>query len=314
MMPPTTIPRVVWRRYREDMIRLHPDRGARVVSRERHELKADKLRTTLLNRKGQTVGFVLHPKVTSAGIEATTLYLTPENRTARAFREAMETLLQQSSIFTITAWSPGLNPYVAGPILRRLGFRRAHREWLDLNPMRFRADPAARDSPEIRLLRKSDEKDIVELSSRAYAHHIDSAFGPGGDVRVWAPDYVRELFANRRRPIDYHCSFVYARKGRLVGDVIVIKGDEGPHIMDLGVDPSNRGRGIGTALMHRALGALSSRRVKRVDLSVTVENPTGARWLYRRMGFRRALGPPRWPGLWINETVRRRMGLRISGE
>jgi len=226
----------------------------------------------------------------------------------------MNSLLNQSSVFTITAWSPGLSPRATGPILKRLGFRRAHREWLYFNPTRFRADPRARDAPEIRPLRKTDEKDIVRLSSRAYAHHIDSAFGPGGDVRVWAPDCVKGLFTDTKHPIDYGCSFVYVRNRRVIGDVIVIKGDEGPHMMDLSVDPSYRGRGIGTALMHRALGALSTLRVKRVDLSVTVENPTGAVGLYRRLGFRRVTGPPRWPGLWINEAIRRRMGLRMSGE
>ena len=48
-----------------------------MVSRERNELKAGKLCVTLLNRNGEPPGFVLHPKVTSVGIEAMTLYVTP---------------------------------------------------------------------------------------------------------------------------------------------------------------------------------------------------------------------------------------------
>lgn len=247
-------------------------------------------------------------------MEAERLYLTPGNRTAGAFQDVMDSLLRGGPVFTITAWSPALSPRVMGLVLKGSGFRRAHREWLYRNPSGFEVGTKVRTPFPIRPLCRTDEKGIAQLSSRAYAHTIDSAFGPGGDVRVWASDYAHDLFTDRRHPIDYTCSFVCTGKRRPVGDVVVIQGDQGPHIMDLSVDPMFRGRRIGTALMHHALAALSSRRARRVDLSVTVENPTGARRLYRRLGFRRVPGPPRWPGLWIYEAMRRRMRLRVRDE
>ncbi len=296
------------------MIRARPSWGARAVFHDRQRLKQGMRDVALLYRKGQTVGFVIHRKLTRVGMEAEALYLTPGNRTPRAFREVMGSFQRRVRVFTVAAWSPALNPRAMAPALKDLGFRLAHRQWLYLDLSGFEVGAKVRAPFPVRRLRKTDEKGIARLSSRAYAHHIDSAFGPGGDARVWASDYVHDVFADRRRPIDYECSFVWMGRRRPVGDVIVIKGDEGPHILDLSVDPTFRRRGIGAALLHQALGALSDRRIKRVNLSVTVENPTGALELYRSAGFRRVPGPARWPGIWVNEAARRRMRLRIRGE
>lgn len=313
--PTQTLPPVIWSSYRHDMIQARPDRGARAVSYDRKQLKKGKLRATLLSRNGHAVGFVLHPKVTKVGIEANTLYLMAGNRSAKVFRELLGSLLRERPVFTITGWSPGLNPRVMNAVLKGFGFRRVHRQWLYLDPstVDWRTEP---HSPfEFRPLRKSDERALARLTALAYAHHIDSAFGPGGDVSTWASEYVHGLFTDPTEdPIDFGSSFVCVQRGHLIGDVVVTKTRTGPHIMDLSVDPTYRGRGVATSLMVRAMGVLASRKVRRVDLSVSVENPTGASTLYRNLGFRRTPGPPRWPGIWIHERTRRRMLLRIRGE
>jgi GNAT superfamily N-acetyltransferase len=57
-------------------------------------------------------------------------------------------------------------------------------------------------------------------------------------------------------------------------------------IQNLGVVPEYRGRGLGTALLIRALQGFQKAGLGRVFLEVTAENE-GAVRLYRRLGFRR---------------------------
>lgn len=60
--------------------------------------------------------------------------------------------------------------------------------------------------------------------------------------------------------------------------------DEG-EILDVAVRPDCRGRGIGKALVGRAIGELSARGAKIVCLEVRVSN-LSALELYRKLGFR----------------------------
>jgi mycothiol synthase len=70
--------------------------------------------------------------------------------------------------------------------------------------------------------------------------------------------------------------------GALTGSV---QGDRG-WVGDLGVLAPYRGRGIGAALLRRALATFSRRELRRVVLSVDAENPTGATALYEHVGMR----------------------------
>lgn len=57
-------------------------------------------------------------------------------------------------------------------------------------------------------------------------------------------------------------------------------------IQNLGITTHHRGRGLGTALLHRALAGFLAHGVHRVYLEVTAQN-TGAVRLYQRLGFYR---------------------------
>jgi ribosomal protein S18 acetylase RimI-like enzyme len=65
--------------------------------------------------------------------------------------------------------------------------------------------------------------------------------------------------------------------------------DQGPigSIQNVGVIPSYRGRGLGQALVHRALAGFCQAGLHRAYLEVTAENAAAVQ-LYRRVGFRRA--------------------------
>jgi GNAT superfamily N-acetyltransferase len=56
-------------------------------------------------------------------------------------------------------------------------------------------------------------------------------------------------------------------------------------VKDIVVAESERGRGIGKALLHQALRAYAGRGVERVGLKVDSANPTGALKLYAGVGF-----------------------------
>jgi len=57
-------------------------------------------------------------------------------------------------------------------------------------------------------------------------------------------------------------------------------------IQNLGVIPSERGRGLGAALMHKAMIGFRQAGLGRAALEVTAQNDAAIR-LYRRLGFRR---------------------------
>ena len=59
-------------------------------------------------------------------------------------------------------------------------------------------------------------------------------------------------------------------------------------IRALGVRPRWRRRGLGTALLLHAFGALYARGQRRIGLGVDAENTTGAVRLYERAGMRAA--------------------------
>lgn len=56
-------------------------------------------------------------------------------------------------------------------------------------------------------------------------------------------------------------------------------------VQNVGIVPRHRGRGLGTALLHSALGGFRAAGLQRATLEVTAKNGDAIR-LYRRLGFR----------------------------
>ncbi|WID97972.1 GNAT family N-acetyltransferase [Bosea vestrisii] len=57
-------------------------------------------------------------------------------------------------------------------------------------------------------------------------------------------------------------------------------------VKDLVVHPSARRQGLGEALLHHAFVEFTARGANIVDLKVEIDNPTGARRLYERVGMK----------------------------
>ena len=309
------IPPRLWRAYRRDMIVAGTSRGARTVAFERSELRSGRLRVLLLQEvMGQPFGFILHPPKGRVGLQAETIYLDRAHRSRSSLRDVLRGLMEKRRVFSMTGSILGVDPTDFGKISRAEGFRRIERRRLWIDPRRVRRYASSSPGISLRSLYPSDERGVGKLVSRAYAHHIDEAFGPGGRVSKWGPKYVHGLFKPGKHQVDFATSFVAHGPRGLVGDVLVTRANGTTHVQDLSVLPGLRGHGIGTALLRRSLTELAGQGVRRVDIGVTLLNPTKAYSLYTRLGFRRDLKAKRDYGLWVHEGTRRKLHLAILGE
>ncbi|HSG26868.1 MAG TPA: ribosomal protein S18-alanine N-acetyltransferase [Candidatus Krumholzibacterium sp.] len=80
-------------------------------------------------------------------------------------------------------------------------------------------------------------------------------------------------------------NLVFVEKGRVLGYVIAWTGYEEVHILSIGVDPPERGRGIAEALLDASISETRHRGCRRVILEVRVGNER-ARRFYQKQGFR----------------------------
>jgi len=110
-------------------------------------------------------------------------------------------------------------------------------------------------------------------------------------VAGW-PDAVLEAFlADQFRLQSLHYARHYADADRWIvevdgvaaGRLILIVAGEELRVVDVGLLPAFRGRGIGTALIDFAAGQAGARGLARIGLHVEPNNP--ARRLYLRLGF-----------------------------
>lgn len=139
-------------------------------------------------------------------------------------------------------------------------------------------EPVWPDGVAVRTYTDADGKQVQALLDDAYAG--------------WDPDYVAEShegwlsFMTGHGDFDPAMWFLVERDGELVACVLHWKEHQGGGwVKDLVVHESERGRGLGTALLHHGFHAYAVRGANRVGLKVDASNPTGAPRLYERLGF-----------------------------
>lgn len=95
--------------------------------------------------------------------------------------------------------------------------------------------------------------------------------------------FYRDILANDL------CHYVAVQGGEVIGwcDVLPVHGESRSHvgILGIGLVPSARHRGIGTALMQAALAKAWTKGLSRIELTVRTDN-LNAKALYERMGFK----------------------------
>jgi GNAT superfamily N-acetyltransferase len=115
---------------------------------------------------------------------------------------------------------------------------------------------------------------------------LDAAYSAWDEtyVPMSHPDWLKFMTAHDE--FDPGVWFLVERDGDLVAAALHWKEHQNRGwVKDLVVRESERGRGLGKALLHHAFREYARRGVHRVGLKVDAGNPTGAPQLYERVGF-----------------------------
>jgi ribosomal-protein-alanine N-acetyltransferase len=123
---------------------------------------------------------------------------------------------------------------------------------------------------ELRLLVLDDLDEIDEIEHRSYP-------------TPWS----RSMFAGELAKPTSICLGAFEAdddEGALVGYLIVSRYVDAWHVMNIAVDPSHRGRGIGTMLLERLFEVTADDVRRGYTLEVRVSNATAIA-LYERLGF-----------------------------
>ena len=179
---------------------------------------------------------------------------------------------------------------------------------LDRERVRFPKDaelPAAPLGPSwtLRPPGPEDAPPLLELLGRAYADYPGQLQWTHVDLERDLRDYLEHL-SDRRPTLLPEGTFVVLVQGRIRGNVIARRDAAGPYIDSLSVDPRWQGRGLGRALMVRALeGLRSAGPAEDVRLNYLRQNPRAGA-LYRSLGFRSEALP--WDlrsGYWVRRKT-----------
>ena len=173
--------------------------------------------------------------------------------------------------------------HVAGDDGRRLAEDRGHElvRYFWRMEIELAAEPSEPEAPEgltIRSFRRGEDDEALHAAHQeAFAAHWEFTPQPPERWLKW-----------RVERSDYHPElWRLALDGDEIAGAALCFGDRHHGwVLDLFVDPSWRGRGLGLALLESGFRALWQRGHTRIGLEVDAENETGATRLYERAGMR----------------------------
>jgi ribosomal protein S18 acetylase RimI-like enzyme len=240
----------------------------------------------------RTIGYSYYIREEKKGLIGD-LYVRERERTAERENALIEATLE-------ALWrSPGVHRVEAqllmlgSPLARKVPFA----SWFRSYPRRFLEAPAAHAlalaerEPEgiaIAPWTEARQDDSARLVAAAYRGHVDSEindqYRSTGGARRFLSNIVQypgcgTFFA----PASYAAS--EGERGALCGISLASLVAPGTgHITQICVTPSQRGKGVGYALLRRSMLALAAHGCRTVGLTVTSTN-VGAIRLYEQMGF-----------------------------
>jgi mycothiol synthase len=136
------------------------------------------------------------------------------------------------------------------------------------------ADPRFPEGVVIRTFRPEDALNVHALLDEAYGawdpFYVPVAHADWVSLMTGDPEFAPDVW------------WLAERDGALVG--CALHWTSG-WLKDIAVRESERGRGLGRALVATGLAELARRGLQRVGLKVDADNPTGAVALYERLGF-----------------------------
>jgi mycothiol synthase len=175
--------------------------------------------------------------------------------------------------------------WIAGPntraheLLERAGYRQVRSYWrmgreLESGLPRPPEPPGVEIAP---IALEADARALHVASEAAFAANADHT---PEDFAVFRAHHLTA------HDFDAGLSSVARREGRIAGFILCRRwNDEGVGFVDLlGVDPSERGRGLGSVLLRTAFAAFAEAGLREAQLGVASDNP-GALTLYERLGM-----------------------------
>jgi mycothiol synthase len=243
---------------------------------------------TLLLHAGDALAAYAHLDVTDLVEGASAeLVVHPDHRNAGYGRALVARLLAESPDGRLRLWSHGAHP-AAARLAKAMGFERSRALW-QMRRSLYAPIPAASVPAGVRIRafdRGRDDAAWVELNARVFAGHAEQGRWTIADLgrRLDEPWFDPEgfLLAERApaRLVGFHWTKVHGGQAspdshghEPMGEVYV-----------LGVDPAERGTGLGTALTLLGLHHLRSRGLPQAMLYVDESNAPAIR-LYQRLGF-----------------------------
>src|SRR6185312_3640082 len=242
----------------------------------------------------RTIGYSYYIREEKKGLIGD-LYVCERDRTAERENALIEATLE-------ALWrSPGVRRVEAqlllldSPLKRKVPFATRFKPY----PRRFLEAPAkhvlaleAREPEGIALVSwtEAQQDDSARLVAAAYRGHIDSEINdqyrsPNGSRRFLSNIVQYPGCGTFFPPASFAATLSNGGKGELCGiSLASLVARETGHITQICVAPSQRGKGVGYALLRRSMLALAAHGCRTVGLTVTSKN-TGAIRLYEQMGF-----------------------------
>jgi ribosomal protein S18 acetylase RimI-like enzyme len=171
---------------------------------------------------------------------------------------------------------------------RRQGFDHHPRQFLELNLILFHRRPRAGVGEPIVPWNPAHLPGAARVAWLGYRNQIDALLSEDYSTEAGCESYLRSLVetpgCGTFQPAASYVSL--DDRGSVCGFIIVSRiSRAGSMIPQISILPSHQGRGLGRALMGRALTALSLQGYRTVSLTVSVENRKALEW-YQRQGFR----------------------------
>ncbi len=144
----------------------------------------------------------------------------------------------------------------------------------------------------IRPLRSDDEPSAAAVHAAAFGKHFDFyLFQNDPDPRRSSAREVHDIMHGRWGEFLPWASFLAESEDhRVCGACLFVRAPYGPLLINLAVDPSAQGKGIGRALTTASVRALRERGETVIALNVTEGNGRAVR-MYEQFGLVRSLGP-----------------------
>ena len=242
----------------------------------------------------RTIGYSYYIREDKKGLIGD-LYVCQRDRTAEREHALIEATLE-------ALWrSPGVRRVEAqlllldSPLKRKLPFASRFKPY----PRRFLETPAgqalaldAREPEGISIApwTEAQQDNSARLVAAAYRGHIDSEINdqyrsPSGSRRFLSNIVQYPGCGTFFPPASFAAFASNGLKGELCGiSLASLVANETGHITQICVAPSQRGKGIGYALLRRSMLALAAHGCRTVGLTVTSNNMEAIR-LYAQMGF-----------------------------